>query len=411
MRTTSGFLYEEKNDIGLKFLLFFISPFLGFIYSLRRINTKSSFVVFFLFSLCFGMCFTPDKASFYCDGQHYQELFLSTKHINSITFKNNFKEYITFDSYEKDFYDDALSFYVSRITDNYHIFFFIASIIFSFFLLKTFKYLIQEKEFDNSYTCLLICYLFVNITIFNINGLRFWTGYWVAMFALFKIFRDNNYKYLLLLIIAAFCHGSLWLLVPLVLVALFTKKYTRIWVILYIFSFFIGQVAFTIIGSISDYLPAFMQGFLYSYASPESASLITSEGTGFWLIGMAFGYVVDIFFFIVMIIIIANKEKVISDTRTSNLFGLLLTLITFSNFVSSVPSLGARFVMFTYPLIAYIWLLCIKDYKKKYTFFFALVPLYFFMKIYYSFLLYFETLNIDFFICSPIYLLAKYLLF
>ena len=105
------------------------------------------------------------------------------------------------------------------------------------------------------------------------------------------------------------------------------------------------------------------------------------------------------------------KEKIIKDSRSKNIFGLLLVLITFANFVSTVPSLGARFVMFTYPLIAYILLLCIKDYKKMYSLLIAFVPLYFFMRIYQTLKLYIETLNIDFFISSPIYLLGKYLLF
>lgn len=406
---STGFLYEKKNDIITKFILFLLSPFLAFIYSLKRINTKSSFFIFFLFSLCFGMCFTPEKSIIYIDGQHYQEIFLHYRQITETTFENNFKEYIAFDSDTKDYYADTLSYYVSKITDNYHVFFLAASLIFSFFLLNTLKYLTKEKEFDNSYTCLLLCYLFVNISIFNINGLRFWTGYWVAMFALFKIFRDNNYKYLILLLVATFCHGSLWILIPLVLVAFFTKKYTKIWIILYIVSFFIGQIAFSIIGDITDYLPIFMQKFINNYTSSEAIKRVTTEGTGFWIVGKAFEYVVDVFFLIVMLIIIVNNKQVINDKRTINIYGLLLVLITFSNFVSSVPSLGNRFSMFTYPLIAYIWLLHIKDYKKQYSLFFMLMPLYFFMNIFQTLKLYVNTLNIDFFIASPIYLIYKYL--
>lgn len=411
IRTTAGFLREDKDDVMAKFLLFLLSPLLGFIYSLKRINTKSSFIIFFLFSLCFGMCFTPSKCSMYIDGQNYQELFLESININNITFENKFKEYITFNSDEKDIYAEALSFYISRISNNYHLFFFVASIIFSFFQLKTFKYLVKEKEFDNSYISLILCYLFVYITIFNINGIRFWTGYWVAMFALFKIFRDNNYKYIILLVIATLFHGSLWILLALVVVTILTKKYYNIWIMLYFVSFFIGHVAFSIIGEITEYLPTFLQNFANDYTTEAQIERITSKGTGFSFIGIFLGYLIDIFFFLAMMIIISNKEKIIKDSRTKNIFGLLLVLITFANFVSTVPSLGARFVMFTYPLIAYIFLLCIKDYKKMYSLLIAFVPLYFFMRIYQTLKLYIETLNIDFFISSPIYLLSKYLLF
>ena len=410
MKTEPRFLAENKDDVKIKFLLFLISPFLGFIYSIKRINTKSSFIIFFLFSLCFGMCFTPKKSLTYIDGQHYQEIFLSYRNSSVKKFENNFNKYIHFKTEIKDYYADTLAFFVSRFSDNYHVFFFFASIIFSFFLLKTFKYLTNEEEFNNSYTCFLLCYLFVNISIFNINGLRFWTGYWIAMFALFKIFKDKNYKYILLIAISAFCHGTLLLLLPLLLIAIVTKRFRNIWVILYIASFFISEVAFTAIEYVTDYLPMFMQKLVNSYTSIKFINQATAEGTGFWIVGEFFKHVVSFFFFITMILIIINKQKIIDEKRTENLFTLLLVLMTFSNFFSAIPSLGSRFFMFTYPLVAYIWLLHFKDYKKNYSLFFNLIPIYFFMKIFNESRLYIQTLNIDFFISSPIYLAIKYLL-
>lgn len=411
MKKTHGFLAENRYDIGIKFILFLLSPLLGFIYSLKRINTKSSFIIFFLFSLCFGMCFTPEKSPIYLDGTHYQELFENSINITTSTFIDNFIEYTSLDTYyRKDLYADVLSFCVSRISNNYHLFFFFASLIFSFFSLKTFKYLTKEKEFDNSYVCLLLCFLFVYITIFNINGLRFWTGYWIAMLALFKIFRDRNYKYIILLIVAALCHGTLWFLLPLVLLALFTYKCTSIWIVLYIASFFIGEASILFTQNIADYLPMFMQDFVNSYTSAEAINRITADGTGFWFVDRLFGYIVDIFFFVTMMLIISNRKHVINDVRTKKIFALLMVLITFSNFTSSVPSLGSRFEAFSYPLIAYIWLLCIKNYKQKYSIFFMLIPAYFFMDIFYTLRFYVYTLNIDFYFSSPVYLSLKYLL-
>lgn len=410
IKQTLGFYQENRQDIIIKFLLFLLSPLFGFIYSLKRINTKSSFVIFFLFSLCFGVCFTPDKnTSDYIDGQSYKEHFLLDTKISSTTYKENWKQYISFETSDKDFYFNTISFLVSRLTDNYHVFFFCIAFVFSFFSLKTFKYLTNEKEFDNSYMTILFCYLFMYIGIFNINGLRFWTGYWVAMYALFKIFRDCNYKYILLIFLAAFCHGTLWLIFPIVLVAMISKRVQYIWIIMYFLSFIVGELSFVLIDNVSGYLPQFLQSLIDSYTSEEYIAKRNAEGTGYWIVGEIFKYVVRVFLFITMCIIISNKKIINADNRTNKLFTLLLVLATFSNLMINVPSLGARFSIFTYPLIAYICILHILK-NPNYNLFFSLIPLYFFMVIYQQLNYYLSVLNIDFFISSPVYLVVKYLL-
>ncbi|WP_417873710.1 hypothetical protein [Xanthomarina gelatinilytica] len=46
---------EEKTDKALKIILFLVSPFIAALYALRNNKTKSSFVVFFLFTERFRM--------------------------------------------------------------------------------------------------------------------------------------------------------------------------------------------------------------------------------------------------------------------------------------------------------------------------------------------------------------------
>lgn len=42
---------ENNHDIILKLVLFLISPFFAFVYSLRTMRTRSSYVVYFLFAI------------------------------------------------------------------------------------------------------------------------------------------------------------------------------------------------------------------------------------------------------------------------------------------------------------------------------------------------------------------------
>ena len=279
MKIKAGFLTENKVDVASKLILFILSPFLGFIYSLKRVNTKSSFIIFFLFSLCFGMCFMPMKNPEYIDGMFYQNYFIERTNEIAENPEMEFKDFLESSVIaDKDYYLDTMVFIVSKLSNNYHVFFMCIAAIFSFFSLKTFRYIVNEKEFDNSYMCLLLSYLFMYITIFNINGCRFWTGYWIAMFALFKIFRDNKYKYLLLLAVAALCHASLWLLIPIVVLTIITKKFNRIWTILYFVSFFSGQTIILLIDNVKEYLPEFLLFFTENYVLEDYTKPI---GTGF----------------------------------------------------------------------------------------------------------------------------------
>lgn len=408
----SVWLPETRIDIQIKTILFLLSPFLGFLYALKRIKTKSSFVVFFLFALCFGMAFTPDKrgAEAYIDGQTYVEEMPRFASISNEHFYKEFKEFLALDEGKKDYYYDFMAFYISKFTSNYHVMFFLFAIVFAFFSLKTYKYLVTEKEFDNSYICILLSYLFMFNSIFNINGVRFWTGYWVALFALLKIFKDGNYKYLVLFIVTPFFHGSYWLLIGLVSVIFFTRKFHNIWIVLYFLSFFFGQLSLQIANETVDYLPTFLRNPVLSYTSVEALAKRDQVGTGFWIIGKISDYVVSIFFFVVMIIFIKNKKIILHDERVKNIFMLLLPLMTFANFTMPIPSVGSRFIILTYPLIAYIWLVCFKGKFIKGDLFLKFIPLYFFMTLYNQAALYLSTLNLDFFITSPIYLTMKYLI-
>jgi len=50
---------EKKYDREVKWILFLISPFIGFIASLKDIKTRSSYMIFFLFFVLFGLSNPP----------------------------------------------------------------------------------------------------------------------------------------------------------------------------------------------------------------------------------------------------------------------------------------------------------------------------------------------------------------
>ncbi len=145
----SAWWKENEKDVFCKVITFLVNPLLGFFYSLRRLNTKSSFYIIALFSLTFGIAFsTPDRRtdSFMLDAADYRADFENYTNRGTQYFLWQLESYVTF-SGKSDFYGDTVNFLVSRVTDNYHILFFVLAFVFTFFSLKSLKLFVQEDNF------------------------------------------------------------------------------------------------------------------------------------------------------------------------------------------------------------------------------------------------------------------------
>ena len=119
---------ESKVNRINKIFLFILSPFFSLLYSLKSINTKSSFVVVFLFSICFGMAFTVSNIRDFNnknDAVSYRADFEMYCLTDGTEYQRGFNDFISFKGENKDYYFDTVAFYVSRITNNYHVMFFV----------------------------------------------------------------------------------------------------------------------------------------------------------------------------------------------------------------------------------------------------------------------------------------------
>lgn len=404
----SSWQKEKKNDLTAKVLLFFLFPVLSFLYSFRRANTKSSYLVFFLMSMLFGMAFTVEsgKENGGFDGQHYRQLFESYSYTTYLEFNDHFLRYLTFESNEKDFFFDALYFYLSRITDNYHIMFLITAMIFSYFCLRSFRFFSSVPYFNSSITTLILTYLFFYIQLFNINGARFWTAAWIAIYCIFQINVNNNKKYYLLALLLPFMHGSFVIVILVLLVAFLFKKFDKVWAVLLYISIAFSSLATTILVQLTNtfqsYLPVFIIKLTESYTSKESI-----EGSGFSWVSEAFGILNNIYLNILVLIIILCSKTVKANPKTKNLYLFLLVWTTVFNFLSSVPSMG-RFIALSYPMIAYIWLYDLKN--TRYQNILLLMPFVFAWNFYTNIKLYNAVLDPLFFFSNPFYIIYKYII-
>jgi|SRR5690554_253922 len=399
---------EDNQDKAVKIILFVISPFLSAIYSIRRMNTKSSYRIFFLFAIFFGMSFTISLDHGF-DGSAYRGWFEDYSQTSTnFEYVDGLQGFLTFDEGKKDYYFDTIAFYISRFTDNYHVMFMFAAIVFAFFALKSLRFLTNEEKFDFSIASLILVYIFMQNDIFNINGLRFWTAAWIGVYSIFQVFRNNNDRYIILIFLTPFFHGSFWIFIAVILMARFLKKFEKTWVILFFASFFIGSIALELLRDASDILPAFMQRMISTYTDAEYVELRTEGGSGFIWVTRLMDFLVRFSINFMVYLFIRNSKMIKANSKTRNLYLFILIWMTFVNFAMPIPSLGNRYFQLAFPIVAYIWMVNFKD--VKYKDFLYVLPFVYWLVFYTQFTRYSQVLDPRFYISSPFYLIYKYLI-
>lgn len=402
-------LKEKRKDVELKIILFLISPFFAFLYSLKRIKTKSSYLIFFLTAIFFGLSFTVESGkgdvNSALDGQFYREKFESYQYIISSDFWSGFINFLSFEDGKKDYYFDTLAFYITRFTDNYHIMFMLAATVFIYFALKSFRFLTAEDKFDASIISYILVYLFFYNQIFNINGFRFWTAAWIAVYCIFQIYRNGNRRYFLLALITPYFHGAYWIFLAILFIAHICKKFEKFWILLFVISFFASTIAVELIQNYYYYLPPFLSKLAEIYTSEE---VLEKTWSGFGWLPMIFKNAISVYLTIIILLFIRHSNEIKSNPKTKNIYLLLLVWVSIFNFLMFVPSLGSRFIQISYPLIAYIWLVIFKD--SRYQNLILFLPLVFFWDILKNILYYTQVLEYNFYYSSFLYLIYKYII-
>lgn len=399
---------NSTNTFGGNLLLFLINPLFSLIYSLKSLEKRSSLFFVFLFCVFFGMAFTVSNVRLpgSPDGVSYRLMFEEYSYVGMSDYVLRAQEYFTFDSDIKDLYAETIAFIISRFTSNYHVFFMVIALIFAYFQLKSLAFLTRNRNYVGNTVCLLLVFLFTFIQIKNINGLRFWTAYWMACYAIMNIFLKERKLFFILLFVLPFVHGSYVVLWSLILLFLLTKKYNRVWNVLLVLSFFVGNFSLSIVRDTEIYLPSFLSQFVDQYASDSAVAAKDAAGSGFYILDEIFPVFVNVYLYIMLYLIIRSRD-LIKDRRVQNIYSFTIILVTFSNFMMPVPSLGGRFMALSYPFIAYLWLDIFGT--DRYRRVIYCMPFVFIMSIYHLFRSYWFNVDRLFYISSPIVDLVRFL--
>lgn len=405
----------------MKGIAFLISPILGLLVSLLHPNTKSSYLIIFLSLITIGLAINiPDERT-------------EDENFDSITYRSQFEDYTNISSSDflsvisdysqmtedgaTDLYSRTLYYIVSRFTANYHICFMIIALIFSIFMLKSLRYLISEPNYTLSGACLLLLFLFTICQIEKINAFRFYTAYWIAMYAILKIIVDNKTWYLLLLAVTPIIHGSFFIIILIYILYRLLRNRPAIMMIIAVISLILSPFAVTAMSWVLYHLPDSLGGHYSAYIDIWYMNKINKEGTGYKWVVRLMELAVRITINIIPLFFAYHYNSHIKNTKSRNIFIFLLAVLAFVNFTFMIPDAGSRFCMFIFPLIAYIWLVCFIKEKKGnwllllftsiYLFFFLILPwnIYSIPCLRY----YFRLWDYDVVLMSPIFLWFKYI--
>lgn len=412
MKNKSIYVWQSElsSDIFAKSILFLISPLLGFMMAIRRINTKSSFIVLFLFAVFFGLNFETtvgrDETN-NSDASVYRWRFEILKDMSQGDVSDVFSAFMSFDDAQnRDVYVPLVAFLATRISNNYHVFFAILAMVFAFFSLRTLRFFTSELEGRINLYVLILLYLFaITNSIFNINGCRFWTAAWVAVYSLFQIYRNGNKRYYFLAAITPMIHASYWFFLSVLLIALFLQKATRFWKIFFFASFILSSVSMQLVVDLSSYLPSSLQFLVERYTGE-----VELKTNLYQVIRRIFSFASTVLTVYMMYLLMKHEKEIKNNPKTNNLYPFLLVWMSICYFVMPIPSLGGRYVVLGFPILAYVWLMTFEKHGK-YRNVLLLYPVANLMFIYELVCCYLEySVPMSFYYTSPIYQFYKYII-
>jgi len=409
------FTKSETNTPFRAFLFFCISPVLGFVYALMHIKEKVSFVIFFLFSIVWGLSFSVPSVrgdGVNVDGSTYRNFFEDIASVNDWKYwYGGLISFINLEGEYKDYYMETLSFIGASIVNNYHVMFMMAAIIFSYFQLKNLKFLVLEKNFELCFATICLLYMFNGFNVMGLNALRFPTASCIFQFVVLRYYILHDKRPLLILLFLPFFHGSFFFVVPLFFLLNYFKKYYHFWLYL----FFVGIVFSTFFQFIIPYIERFVPSFLYHYvehevgedamSAYEEATFSRSSG----LINMLFAMIGSIYSNMLVLILLYQSRKCKLGDNMNSLFLFYISFMSLSTIIGFIPYASGRFRGMLVPLFVVLWVHIINR-DNKINRILYLFPLFDAYNLVMTGYLYFRLTNPFFWFMPPVFTIP-YMLF
>lgn len=360
------------KELGSLLILFFIWPFGAWMYSLYNANKKSSYVIFFMFSLLLCWHMAPTGFTDYYDDflgilQRFEE-----SRFTNIEIKQQIELYLSMDdNAPKEIYENILIWFTKSFTDNYHFYFLLCAIPVAFCQLKSMKRITQDIRY-NPHTFMAIAIIVMFIfprDIITVQNPRFATGFWICILCTLNYVcnQKKNILYLLPVLLTPMIHSGMWLYVIIVGIFLFIPKNIRILEIAALctipFCFLDAEIIKNV--DLSLYLPENLYRWSLNHFDNTSNVIKVDTRAGFWWVGASFALATKLMYIYMLIMMVKNKQEVNNNIESNKFYPFLLFLLTIVNLIQAIPVLGERYYWFIKIFTIFVWFKAFYPMHKK----------------------------------------------
>ena len=359
--------YSIKTESFYIFIVTLLFPFIGLVLSLIRWKKSWAMNMFWLACIYLGaiQIYVPEGTTL-GDGMDSGRYVLDL-----INMYNN--PYITFwsilslyqiDINYMDLYQQLITYFVSRFTDNGHVLFAVFATIFGFFYSRNIWYILDKlpsKKLGILYVLFGLFFLVCPIT--QINGVRMWTALHVFVYAIMPYLVERDKSKIWLLLTTPLIHFSYlyimiftfaYILLP---YNIKTKQtFALIAVVIYTITLFINSLSLDAVSSaLAEYSPESYENRIEGYVSEEVLSRRNeSASANNWYVAMSKNVANWCYSIILVLILPVIRRHFKHNKSIMNLFVYTLLIGAFANISALIPS-GGRFQtlasMFKIPII------------------------------------------------------------
>lgn len=367
-----SFAEEDRNAIG-KWILYILWPFGAWLLCLKSANTKTSYIIFFLFSLLLCWHMEPNNTLLYDDFLGILERYNNTN-ISTDQLATQIRNYFLLkDNAPKELYEIVMIWFVKLFTNNYHFYFLLCAIPVAYFQLKTLQFITLDQKYIATYwyAIVMMILLILPRDIITVQNPRFTTGLWIGIYFCIKRWSSDssNICTILPILLCPLIHSGLWIFTVAVIFFEFISyvniRLLEITALISIPLSFINTDIF--VGfDFSQYLPSNLVEWAKIYSSEDAYSNLHGDTkAGYWWVSWIFQMIRQITYVAMAIYLIKhNKENENLESRRFYPFFLYIFFIT--NLVQSIPVLGDRYYWFLQVFTAYIWFKAVYPNKSIY---------------------------------------------
>ena len=347
------------KDVGSLLVLFFIWPFGAWLYSLYNANKKSSYVIFFLFSLLMCWHMSPNSGE-YDDFigilKRFQESYFTSTELS-----HQINQYFSMDdNAPKELYENIVIWFVKNFTNNYHFYFLLCAVPVAFCQLKSLKRITQDERYQpHTFMAIAIMVMFIYPRdIITVQNPRFTTGFWICLLCSLNYFcseKKNIFK-LLPILITPLIHSGMWLYVIIIATFIFIPKKIRILEIAALCSIPFCFIDADIIKGIDlSILPESFYKWSLNHFDNTSNVIEVDARAGFWWVGSTFAIAVKIMYIYMLVMMVKNRNNINENLESKNFYPFFLFLFIIVNLVQAIPVLGERYYWFIKIFTIFVW--------------------------------------------------------